>query len=234
MFILKQKSKLLLVLFILLTVIASYRDAYASQLHKGDLIVKGNEVFVIKNSMYVQNGNIVVKDNATLIIDHATLVISQTVHYQHNITIRDHGKLKIIHAKITPPSDNYKLYTVYLLDFAKIEITGSSVTGAEGHCYGNSTFTATDSKWPDGGGSGIVFHDYSFLNASYSSLGIGFYNSSSARIENCDYSIPHAHRISIRCDGNSSVSIKNSNVEVFATGFSCFHNKFINTRNICQ
>lgn len=220
MFVWKQKPKLILIIFAMLTVVLSYQDASASQVHEGDLIVKGNEIFVIKNSMFIQSGNIVVQDNATLIIDHATLVISQMNRYQYNITIKDNGKLRMIHAKITPPPENYKMYIVYLLDFAQIEITDSSVTGAEGRCYGNSTFISTKLKWPDRGGSGIVFYDHSSLNASYSSLILGFYDFSSAYIEDCDYSIPHSHFISVRCDGNSSVSIINSNVDVFATGFS--------------
>lgn len=48
--------------------------------HEGDLILQGDEVFVIEDTVYCQKGDIKVYDNASLILRRSTLIFEQAYH----------------------------------------------------------------------------------------------------------------------------------------------------------
>lgn len=81
--------------------------------HEGDIIVEGNETFVIKNCEYTQIGNregdpaslIMVKDNATFIISNATLILTageSCTCRNYWIIVRDNATFKTTNAEIKP------------------------------------------------------------------------------------------------------------------------------------
>ena len=71
-----------------------YSSQYGNQTtHVGDLIIDGNETFIIKNCTYTQTGNIYVRDNATLILENAELFLNQSDYYQYSIHVYDAGSL---------------------------------------------------------------------------------------------------------------------------------------------
>lgn len=62
--------------------------------HEGDLVIDGNETFIIENCTYIQTGNVYVRDNARLIIKNAELQLNQTSHWQYSLEVSDNGILE--------------------------------------------------------------------------------------------------------------------------------------------
>ena len=61
----------------------------STSIHQGDLIINGDDVFIIENERFDINGSIIVADNGTLILRNALLNFTQTTNNQFNLTLRN-------------------------------------------------------------------------------------------------------------------------------------------------
>jgi len=100
-------------------------DHYENRtIHYGDIIVEGDETFLIKDCEFIQTGNIIVKDNATFIIQNATLIMNQTWQNEYEIRIQNDAKFRANRATLT--SFEYT-YGVSGWDSSEINITNSLI-----------------------------------------------------------------------------------------------------------
>jgi len=61
----------------------------STSIHQGDLIINGDDVFVIEDERFDINGSIIIEDNGTLILRNAQLNFTQTTNNQFNLTLRN-------------------------------------------------------------------------------------------------------------------------------------------------
>ena len=61
----------------------------AAEVQQGDLVLSGNDVYVIENQRFDINGSIIVEENATLVLTNAVINFTQATPYQHNMTLRN-------------------------------------------------------------------------------------------------------------------------------------------------
>jgi len=77
--------------------------------HTGDLIVEGNETYVIENVKFWIKGNIHVKDNAKLIIKNSYVIIHDSYKDEFCVSIRDKAQLivenSVLNATYLVPAD---------------------------------------------------------------------------------------------------------------------------------
>ena len=57
--------------------------------YQGDVVLTGNDVYVIENQRFDINGSIIVEENATLVLRNAMINFTQTENYEHNMTFRN-------------------------------------------------------------------------------------------------------------------------------------------------
>jgi len=79
-------------------------EADQTIIHVGDLIIDGNQTFLIENCTYVQTGDIVVKDNATLLIGDSKLILNLTMNYEYSILAHDNATILSQNSTITTPT----------------------------------------------------------------------------------------------------------------------------------
>ena len=60
-----------------------------TSIYQGDLIISGDDVFVIEDERFDINGSIIVEENATLILRNASLNFVQATNNQFNLTLRN-------------------------------------------------------------------------------------------------------------------------------------------------
>ena len=68
--------------------------------HYGDLIISGNDVFIIENETFYHTGNIFVYDNAKLIIRNSTLIFEQAYHGEFKFYFYDTASFIVQDASI--------------------------------------------------------------------------------------------------------------------------------------
>lgn len=104
---------------------------YASpDIHQGDLVIAGNDVYVIENQRFDINGSIIVEENATLILKNAIVNFTQTSNGEHTILLRNsvNGNPRLTAENSTITASNY---------YSSIEL------------YDNSTATILDLDAPN-------------------------------------------------------------------------------------
>jgi len=69
--------------------------------HIGDLVIDGNQTFVIENCTFIQTGNIYVKDKATLIISHSKLSLNQSISWQYSIHADNDATIYVQNSTLT-------------------------------------------------------------------------------------------------------------------------------------
>jgi hypothetical protein len=71
-----------------------------TSIYQGDLIISGDDVFIIEDERFDINGSIIVEENATLILKNSLLNFVQTTNNQFNLTLRN-------------PADGYPCLVAY-------------------------------------------------------------------------------------------------------------------------
>jgi hypothetical protein len=92
--VLRRFERAILFSILALTLVVAQRmkvqaAAASPAIHQGDLIIAGNDVYVVANERLDINGNIIVEENATLILTNATLNFTQTARGEFNMTFRN-------------------------------------------------------------------------------------------------------------------------------------------------
>jgi len=134
-----------------------------TSIYQGDLILSGDDVFIIENERFDINGSIIVEENATLVLNNVMINFTQTSHYQFNITLinPDNGNPRIIGNNVTFVSEYW----------LKLFLNAGSLANF------NDTFFDR---------IGIVNVYSSNVNMSHSSTGsLYFYGTSKCNIFNC-------------------------------------------------
>lgn len=102
---------------------------YENQInHIGDLIINGNQSFIIENCSYTQTGNIYVKENGTLVIKNAELVMNMSGSWQYNIYIYDTGRLIIENSDVSTPT----IFDINFFDKSSGNLANSTIGGRWG------------------------------------------------------------------------------------------------------
>ena len=96
--------------------------------HEGDLLIDGNQTFLIENCTYIQTGNIYVKENASFVIEKAELVMNMSESWQYNIYIYDTGKLFVKNGNISTST----MFDIDLYDKTVAHIADSKIGGKWG------------------------------------------------------------------------------------------------------
>jgi len=79
--------------------------------HTGDLIISGNDVFIIENTSYLQeNGNIFVYDNAKIIIANSTLYVTQHYLQEFYFSLYNNASLEVYGSTI---ESNYEFHVTF-------------------------------------------------------------------------------------------------------------------------
>ena len=97
---------LTMLLISILTLALKITPVQADQtiIHVGDLIIAGNQTFIIENCTYIQIGDIVVKDNAALIISDSKLILNLSVHHEYSILVHNNATILSQNSTITSNS----------------------------------------------------------------------------------------------------------------------------------
>jgi len=157
--------------------------------HVGDIVVEGNEIFVIEDVYFTQTGGIYVRDNASLVLRNATLNLAQTSSYQYEIYVSGSSALISQDSFIV---SNYWFQTW---------ITGSS------KAWLNTTYIGYSSSNPPTSTLGYV---YSQDNAECT-----VYDSTLGYLYCQDGSNTQVYNSTLRgvyCYGNSEITVINSEI----------------------
>ncbi|MBA7612962.1 hypothetical protein ES703_20204 [subsurface metagenome] len=92
-----------------------------------DLILEGNEIFIIEDCVYNHVGNIIVRDNASLILRNATLALYWPSFHKYDISFEDSSYFESFNSTITdtPSSFNGGGYYLFMKDSSFANITAS-------------------------------------------------------------------------------------------------------------
>ena len=178
--------------------------------HFGDLIIKGDEVFVIENVTFTQIGNIYVRDNALLIIRNAELRLNQTSWFQYGIYVSGSAALQTKNASITSQYG----FEASIRDSALVNINSSIFGYAESQVtgyiftYDNSIVTINNSTV-----SLIYAYEYSDVSI-YNSVFNYVYGS-----DNSVVSIQNSNTNSLGVDGSSLISFYHSTTSYLGLNF---------------
>ncbi|MEM3617254.1 MAG: hypothetical protein QXJ31_05005 [Candidatus Bathyarchaeia archaeon] len=102
--------------------------------YQGDLILRGNDVYVIEGDFHI-NGSIIVEENATLILRDAVVNFTQSSDWQYNLTLRNPSngipRLQVTNTTII---SNYK-YSIRLAGNSLTTVYDSQFIGAQPTAY---------------------------------------------------------------------------------------------------
>lgn len=85
--------------------------------HKGDLVISGEQEFIIDNATYFNDGNIIVQDQAKLILKNAVLIINQSDPRSWRGNIPENISIPI----------NYPIYFLKVVDNAQFEASNAVI-----------------------------------------------------------------------------------------------------------
>jgi hypothetical protein len=71
--------------------------------HKGDLIIHGDQTYVIENETFVIDGNIIVKDEAKLVVENSSIFLKATYTNQYEIAVLNRAMLEINNSTLDYP-----------------------------------------------------------------------------------------------------------------------------------
>lgn len=128
-------------------------------IHKGNLVISGNQEFIIDNATYFNDGNIIVQDQAKLILKNAVLIINQSdpkswfsgseptieepISYPlYYLKVRDNAQFEAFNAVIKSPTTQH--FDVYIENEAKIVLSKTNITETL-HFRDDSTGSISDS-----------------------------------------------------------------------------------------
>lgn len=142
--------------------------------HHGDLIVKGNETYVIENVTLFIDGNIIVRDSARLIIRNANIIVNNTYALRYRVRVLDNASLEVENSTLT----SAPLLGVQLWVRTR-EIPGAKLVMFNTKCYwdllamgGNTTIVS--SRLPSLYWRGYWKSKVSVTNSSLSSVALSF------------------------------------------------------------
>lgn len=131
--------------------------------HAGDLVVEGNEVYVIENVTFFIGGSIIVRDNAQLII-RKSRVVWEISHFAEYVGwVRDKGKIVV--------EDSILDRSIPTLVFLRVEDEGASL----------SLYNST-SYWDLHAGRGEVLFKSSTVGTPIASNGLFFFGQSNPKV----------------------------------------------------
>jgi len=134
------KRLIKLVFFITLSFTISLLNFKPSTSINGELIISGNQTFIVEARSLIQTGNITIKDNGTLLIRNGELQLSIRGEKAYNITVKDKGKILIINGNITALNE---ASTITLIGNANLTLLNAFIKGfGVIKFYENSSFTA--------------------------------------------------------------------------------------------
>jgi hypothetical protein len=140
--ILNRLIKIIFLAAILITVL-SFNFKPSSSVN-GELIVSGNQIFIVEMRTLIQTGNIIVKDNGTLLIENGEMQLSIRGEKGYNVTVMDNGKLLIINGNLTALNE---ASTILLMGNANLTLLNAFITGFNKiKFFENSSFTAESLK----------------------------------------------------------------------------------------
>lgn len=179
------------------------KPAYAVTEIFGDLIIGGDDVYVMEGE-YSVNGNIIVEENATLVMRNAVVNFAQAANEEFNMTFRNpvNGNPRLVVEGSTTIASDYYMY-LYFLDNSTAEITGLSTNQKIAFViYDNSSLKAMGSTLQY-----FVF-SYGYSTAIFADCTINMwyiYQDSTARVENSTVGFMYA-------SGNANINTYNSTI----------------------
>lgn len=98
--------------------------------HIGDLVIDGNQTFIIEKSTYVQTGDIIIKDNATLVLRDSRLILNLSANHEYSILVQNSAE--ILSTNTTIATNGTLVYEINfyensygLFNTSKIELHGT-------------------------------------------------------------------------------------------------------------
>ncbi len=161
------------------------RPTLADMNHEGDLILSGNDVFVIENTTYTETGNIIVRHNARLTMRNATLIFNVRYHEEFAIIVENNATFEVLDSNFKIGILPGEVILVEIYDEALIVVINSDLkTEAKGNLsFGNAH------AYPGYRGSTII------SNSKVNSVSIMF---SSFGGSNISISESHLHNLTFR------------------------------------
>lgn len=102
--------------------------------HSGDLILSGNETYIIENQRFFIDGSIIVEDSASLILKNANLIVKNLFPWEYGILVRDKATFVAENSVLESPAQMNlvaeKGGTLILSNFTSIGDIGITVDGA--------------------------------------------------------------------------------------------------------
>jgi len=126
-----MKKIYLNLLFFVIIYCFNIQILFSERSNEGDLIIQGDEVFIIENEEFTQSGgNIIINDNGKLIIGNSTFNFILNYHEEFQLSLYDSAKLEILNSKVNSHfcfmigiNDNSEV----LIESSKVEVTFISV-----------------------------------------------------------------------------------------------------------
>ena len=189
---------------------STYMIVSRNPVHFGDLIIDGNETFIIENVTFTEIGNVYVRDNALLIIRNAELRLNQTNSYQYGIYVYGSAAFQTENVSITSQC----WFETYIWGSATANIDSTIFryveSSAIGYIYtlGNSTVSLHNST--------LCYIDtYSYSNVcTYNSKIDTIYGSGSSIV-----SIYNSEINGLQTYESSSIFICNSTIDYLILSF---------------
>lgn len=114
--------------------------------HQGDLVISGDQIFIVEDATYINDGNIIIKDQAKLILRNATLMLNMTdlrTWYGgeppssleearrlgdppvYSVNVQDTASFEAFDATIKSPSVRH--FVVHISDRASVALSGTRI-----------------------------------------------------------------------------------------------------------
>jgi len=103
----------------------------STSIHQGDLIINGDDVFVIEDERFDINGSLIVEDNGTLILRNAVINFTQVENYQFQMILQNpaSGNPSLLSENTTITSTQNHWFLVSLFDNSTATISNTTITG---------------------------------------------------------------------------------------------------------
>ena len=130
------RKNLIFFIFIILIIPLVILPSQVVSANQEDFVLKGNDVFEVRDRVFNVVGNVVLRDNATVIVENGILSIIQSARLQYNYTLMDRSRLilrKSSHLQIYIPGEEIDTgrfsdrHPVFLRDESTLNISDSSV-----------------------------------------------------------------------------------------------------------
>lgn len=178
-------------------------------IYLGDLVLAGNDVYVIENERFDINGSIIVEENATLILRNAVVNFTQSSSFQFSMTFHNplDGNPRLIAENATLDS-NTGFFRLWLLGNSTAAMSELLATSkSQIYFYDSSSVLVSNSNAQ----GSITTAGSCLLSVSHSTVNdLRTFDDSNVDALNCTFSV-------VRASGSSEVTAANCTVNAFVS-----------------